>query len=770
MRVIVDLDEFLWNKFYVSREHEYLDESDPIIEWTMDMTIDQQVAMDEALVPHARRLRIRRSNFRLLSGISSKESTLQLVYDVLRLTPFFKAFLFKMDNKKHIVKLESFREMLHICSRLPGQTFNEPPFEEEILAFLRSLRHSGEISRLTDRNVDFAYLLWEDFVYQIEHKDTKKRNEMYYPRFTKVIIHHFMSKDPSIPRRNKVNWHYVRDDHMFTTIKLVSRHQNTQQFGAILLIELTNVDIRNSDAYKEYYAVATGATPPKTKASVRKTKSSSDTTVTPPPTATAGTRLFTSAKQNKTAKADEELKKTGTGGDDVRESGGESEEEKETSEEEEVSFDPIPRTPEDSEKESDDEEEQESRLSEEARIREEEDAEELYRDVNINQGRGLQITQSIEDTHVILTPENVNKDDDEERDDEDDQEECSDDEQASNEEGEEFIHSSLSTHDEEETRDDESFDPISKTPENTNDEGSGEENLGMNVGREEGQDEEDEEDELYRDVNINLGRSSSVSSQFVTSMLNPTPDAGIESIFKTSSQMDVQPQTTVALLSLFVSTLTPSTIATTTTVQQAPTPPITALSTLLQDLPNFGSLFGFDHRLKTLQANFFEFMQANQFFGAVFSILEIVQRYMDQRMNEAVKVVVQIQSDRLRDEAQAENEEFLKTIDENMQKIINDQVKEQIKTSYAVVADLSKIELKKILIKKIEGNKSIHRSNEQRNLYKALVEAYEYDKIILDTYGDTVTLKRHHDDDADKDEEPSSGSDLGLRDEEKGRS
>nr|GFD62574.1 hypothetical protein [Tanacetum cinerariifolium] len=57
---------------------------------------------------------------------------------------------------------------------------------------------------------------------------------------------------------------------------------------------------------------------------------------------------------------------------------------------EEVSFDPIPRTPEDSEKESDDEEEQKSRLSEEARIQEEEDAEELYRDVNINQGRGLQ--------------------------------------------------------------------------------------------------------------------------------------------------------------------------------------------------------------------------------------------------------------------------------------------------------------------------------------------------------------------------------------------
>nr|GFA73097.1 hypothetical protein [Tanacetum cinerariifolium] len=63
----------------------------------------------------------------------------------------------------------------------------------------------------------------------------------------------------------------------------------------------------------------------------------------------------------------------------------------------------------------------------------------------------------------------------------------------------------------------------------------------------------------------------------------------------------------------------------------------------------------------------------------------------------------------------------------------------------------------------MEGNKSIHRSNEQRNLYKALVEAYKYDKIILDTYGDTVMLNRRRDDDADKDEEPSAGSDRGLK-------
>nr|GEY57438.1 uncharacterized mitochondrial protein AtMg00810-like [Tanacetum cinerariifolium] len=70
------------------------------IPMTMDTIIDQQVAMNEALIPHAHKLSIRRSDFRLLSDIASKESTLQLVYDVLRLTPFFKAFLVTADVLK----------------------------------------------------------------------------------------------------------------------------------------------------------------------------------------------------------------------------------------------------------------------------------------------------------------------------------------------------------------------------------------------------------------------------------------------------------------------------------------------------------------------------------------------------------------------------------------------------------------------------------------------------------------------------------------------
>nr|GFB30928.1 hypothetical protein [Tanacetum cinerariifolium] len=95
-----------------------------------------------------------------------------------------------------------------------------------------------------------------------------------------------------------------------------------------------------------------------------------------------------------------------------------------------------------------------------------------------------------------------------------------------------------------------------------------------------------------------------------------------------------------------------------------------------------------------------------------------------------------------------------KTVNEQLEAEVLTHSSNSSKTSHVVAADLSELEMKKILIDKMERNKSIYRSDEQKNLYKALVDAYECDKLILDTYGDTVTLKRRQDDE-DKYEEPS---------------
>ncbi|GKB03946.1 hypothetical protein Tco_0832089 [Tanacetum coccineum] len=158
-------------------------------------------------------------------------------------------------------------------------------------------------------------------------------------------------------------------------------------------------------------------------------------------------------------------------------------------------------------------------------------------------------------------------------------------------------------------------------------------------------------------------------------------------------------------------------------------------------------------------------------------------------LKDAVDVAIQLQSNKLKEEAQAENEEFLKYINLNIKAIIKDQVKAQVskimpkvkkyiieslgaevlvrstnqpQTSYAVAASLSEFELKKILIDKMEENKSIERSDTQKNLYNALVESYNSDKDILTLYGDVVTLKRGRDD-QDKDEDPFAGSNRGSK-------
>nr|GEZ53079.1 hypothetical protein [Tanacetum cinerariifolium] len=233
--------------------------------------------------------------------------------------------------------------------------------------------------------------------------------------------------------------------------------------------------------------------------------------------------------------------------------------------------------------------------------------------------------------------------------------------------------------DDEETKEEESFDPILRTPEDSEDDGNDEEDQGLRISEEERIHEEQEVDELYHDVDINQGRGLKVSQDIEDSHVTLTP---------------VHPD-------------------------------------------------------------------------------------------------VQIQTDRLCDSYQRENDEFLGTIDDNIKRIIKEHVKSHVKeqvswiiprieesvnaqleaevltrsshssrTSYAVAADLSEMELKKILIEKMEGNKSIQRSNEQRNLYKALVDIYEADKTILDSYGEIAILKRRREDDDDQ-EGPSARSDQG---------
>ncbi|GJW12337.1 hypothetical protein Tco_1578164 [Tanacetum coccineum] len=583
-----------------------------------------------------------------------------------------------MNKKNYSFDLETFRDMLQICPNLPGQKFKDPPFEEDILAFIRELGYPGDIKSLSDvkKKVDYVYLLWEDLVYQIENKVSKKNKDMYYPRFTKVIINHFMSKDQSIPRRNKVDWHMANDDPILTTMRFIPKHETVQR-------EKTN------------------------QASI----------------ASLGKRLKATAKVAKSGK-----KKLHAQGLETLSKFALSE----------ISW-----------KSSDEEDDDEVSLS---------------------------------------------KDDDDNADHEDDESQDNDNVQTELDNyGDDFVHPKFSTHDEEERQDKED-----KEEEGDNVEG---EELD-----EEETNEKEEVNQLYRDVNVNLeGRdtemtdallanvqttqviedthviitavtpeaqqqSSYVSSGFISNLLNPNPDTGIDSILNMNTELtslvDVPVSTNVEMPSSSVTTLPPPPIPLVQPQQQTPVPtPAIVPSTSLQNLPTFGSLFKFEDRVKSLEDDFSEFKQTNLFAEAVSSIPGIVDKYLANQMNEAVKIAVQLQSNRLRSEAQVDNEDFINKIDENMKKIIKEQVKIQVKEQVTKI--LPKFE--KSINEQLEAEVLIRSSSEAKtshavaaNLSDLKVDAYESDKDILATYGDTVTLKGRRDDE-DEDEEPSTVSNRGSK-------
>ncbi|GKA44440.1 hypothetical protein Tco_0737164 [Tanacetum coccineum] len=202
----------------------------------------QQTKLDLELVPKEKRLEIRKCNGRLNPGKKQREPTFQVVLDALALTPCYSSFLIVVDVPE-------------ICPRVHGENFDELPTDEDIVSFFKELGHSGEIKTITD--ID------EDFTYQIDNRGHKKKDKMYYPRFTKVIIHHFRTKDKTISKRNKIGMHTSRDDYLINTLRFISVKEESQIYGARLPKSMKSHEMRETKAYKTYLGYATGVTPPK---------------------------------------------------------------------------------------------------------------------------------------------------------------------------------------------------------------------------------------------------------------------------------------------------------------------------------------------------------------------------------------------------------------------------------------------------------------------------------------------------------------------------
>nr|GEW15706.1 putative ribonuclease H-like domain-containing protein [Tanacetum cinerariifolium] len=99
-----------------------------------------------------------------------------------------------------------------------------------------------------------------------------------------------------------------------------------------------------------------------------------------------------------------------------------------------------------------------------------------------------------------------------------------------------------------------------------------------------------------------------------------------------------------------------------------------------------------------------------------------------------------------------------KNVIESLETAVLSRSSSQPQASYEVAATLSEFEFTKILIDKMEKNKSFDVANYKRELYDALVKSYNTDNDIFELYGEVFLVKRSRDD-KDKDQDPSAGSD-----------
>ncbi|GJR50265.1 hypothetical protein Tco_1400786 [Tanacetum coccineum] len=167
--------------------------------------------------------------------------------------------------------------------------------------------------------------------------------------------------------------------------------------------------------------------------------------------------------------------------------------------------------------------------------------------------------------------------------------------------------------------------------------------------------------------------------------------------------------------------------------------------------------------------------QVDQYAKALTSILAIMDCYIKNKLGEVINKAIQAHNLDCRQEAQDEKNEYIGLVDTSMRTIIKeenvaDSLKADVLTRsssqpqsmYKAASALIEFELTKILIDKMEKNKSFDKADHKRELYKALVTSYETDKDLFDTYGEVFSLKRDRDD-KDKDQDPFAGSDRGSK-------
>ncbi|GKD47128.1 hypothetical protein Tco_1271773 [Tanacetum coccineum] len=699
---------------------------------------------------------------------ATKRRNISIILDALKLSPCYLAFLITAEVPE--VNMHQFWNTIKKIKdkdayRLSNQDFVEPPSEEEMVSFIQELGYPGKcisgkssgLDRLgpskgqilwgmyNKKNVNFVALRWDDFMFQADNREisSARKENMPYPRFQ--------------------YWGDLRAKGEGTSS--VSKTQDYHIYGALILDEMINQDTKDSKAYKTYLDFSIGKATSKKARKFKKVASPSKK-LSP---------ILEEEHAEKPKRAKKPAKKSTTmpiAGVVIRDIHGVSVSKKKAS------------TKVDRGKGKD-------LLSEAALLK----AAQLKKTLKKRKLETHKLHASgSSDGGNSENDDSNNDDSDDVSNDYDDvnsnaggDNEASDCEKTDSDEYEDL---NLNLNDNEEEEYEEEY---VCTPDN----------YGFS-------DDEEEYEELYKDVNVRLkdvkheeegkrdaemtviGRgdvsqeksyeqveddahvtltaaqvthkktegpmqSSSVSSDFANQFLNLDNALPIDN--EVISMMNVkvhheEPSTqTPPLLTI------PVTVILETSTAAAPTIPPTIPS--ITPLPVFA--------LKKELSQFKQADDSAQLLATIKSqIPAMVDAQLSTRLGDFIQEAFRSYTAEFKKKDQAERKRYIDLVENSMKDIIKDEnvvlakSSSQPKSTYEAAASLTKFESKKIILDKMQNSKSYRAAQEHKDLYNTLVKAYKLDKDLSESYGKTYSLKRDHED-KDKDEDPPAGSDRGLK-------
>ncbi|GJW56351.1 hypothetical protein Tco_0103082 [Tanacetum coccineum] len=174
----------------------------------------QQAARNETLVPSTDRVKICTSNMRIETNVPQREETFQVISDVIKAFPCYKAFTITIDVPE-----------IYILGRRQAMT---DYINQELLSCEAKLR---------------------------------RRKTMFYLRFTKIIINHFLLLNPSIPKGPSSGLNTIKDDGVINRLKFVRIGEYFQEYGLAIPKTMLTEEIRQLEAYQTFIKYSTSLIP-----------------------------------------------------------------------------------------------------------------------------------------------------------------------------------------------------------------------------------------------------------------------------------------------------------------------------------------------------------------------------------------------------------------------------------------------------------------------------------------------------------------------------